>query len=458
LSWNIKYDLSWFAVLLLDLSGKLIYYIDIKTKGVTVLSIKAPKGTKDVIPEQVYKWQYIENVIREICKNFGYKEIRTPVFEHTELFQRGMGDTTDVVQKEMYTFEDKGGRSITLRPEGTASVVRSYLENNLYAAPQPSKMYYIISCYRYERPQAGRLREFHQFGVEAFGAEKPSMDAEIIALAMTLLKRLGIKGLELHINSIGCPKCRKEYNAKFIEYLKEHINDMCTTCKERYEKNPLRILDCKNDGCREIAKGAPLILNYLCEDCKNHFELLKSYLSNMNIEYGIDPYIVRGLDYYTRTVFEIISNDIGAQSTVCGGGRYDGLIQELGGPPTPGIGFGLGLERLLLTMENQGIHIPEAEPMTLFIASIGEKADMRAQSLVWQLRENSISADKDHMGKSLKAQMKYADKLGVQYTMVLGDDEIESGRANLKNMKTGEVIEVELDKLCEFFNGFVNLK
>lgn len=412
---------------------------------------KAPKGTKDVVPEQVYKWQYIEKVIREICDSFGYKEIRTPVFEHTELFQRGMGDTTDVVQKEMYTFEDKGGRSITLRPEGTASVVRSYLENSIYAGPQPTKMYYIISCYRYEKPQSGRLREFHQFGVEAFGAEKPSMDAEIISLAMTLLHRLGIKGLELNINSIGCPECRKVYNEKFIEYLKEHISDMCETCNERYLKNPLRILDCKNSKCKEIAKGAPLILDTLCEDCRTHFEMLKRYLENMNIQYNINPYIVRGLDYYTRTVFEIISNDIGAQGTVCGGGRYDGLIEELGGSPTPGIGFGLGLERLLLTMEGQGIEFPKPEPITLFIASIGDKADMKAQTLVWQLRKENISADKDHMGKSLKAQMKYADKIGAKFTMVLGDNEIDNGQAALKNMGTGEIVAVDLDKLCDFF-------
>ncbi|MDK2932561.1 MAG: histidyl-tRNA synthetase [Clostridiales bacterium] len=410
---------------------------------------KAPKGTKDVVPEESYKWQYIERTIRKVCDSYGYKEIRTPVFEHTELFERGMGDTTDVVQKEMYTFEDKGGRSITLRPEGTASAVRSYLENSLYAAPQPTKMYYIISCYRYENPQKGRLREFHQFGVEAFGSEKPSIDAEIISLAMTLLNNLGVKGLELNINSIGCPECRKEYNEKLMKYLEKHLDKLCITCKERYQKNPLRILDCKHEQCKEIGKNAPILLDNLCNSCKEHFDSLKNYLAHMNIDYNIDPFIVRGLDYYTRTVFEIISKDIGAQGTVCGGGRYDGLIEELGGSPTPGIGFGLGIERLLLTLEGQGIEIPQCEPIKVFIANIGEKAEIKAQSLVLALRKHGISAEKNHMDRSLKAQMKYADKLGVLYTMVLGEDEINTGKAKLKNMKTGEIVDIELDHLVE---------
>ncbi|MDK2801209.1 MAG: histidyl-tRNA synthetase [Clostridiales bacterium] len=410
---------------------------------------KAPKGTKDVVPEESYKWQYIERTIRKVCDSYGYKEIRTPVFEHTELFERGMGDTTDVVQKEMYTFEDKGGRSITLRPEGTASAVRSYLENSLYAAPQPTKMYYIISCYRYENPQKGRLREFHQFGVEAFGSEKPSIDAEIISLAMTLLNNLGVKGLELNINSIGCPECRKEYNEKLMKYLEKHLDKLCITCKERYQKNPLRILDCKHEQCKEIGKNAPILLDNLCNSCKEHFDSLKNYLAHMNIDYNIDPFIVRGLDYYTRTVFEIISKDIGAQGTVCGGGRYDGLIEELGGSPTPGIGFGLGIERLLLILEGQGIEIPQCEPIKVFIANIGEKAEIKAQSLVLALRKHGISAEKNHMDRSLKAQMKYADKLGVLYTMVLGEDEINTGKAKLKNMKTGEIVDIELDHLVE---------
>ncbi|MGE4283349.1 MAG: histidine--tRNA ligase, partial [Clostridia bacterium] len=384
---------------------------------------KAPKGTKDVLPNEIYKWHYIETIIRKICDSFGYRELRTPVFEHTELFERGVGDTTDVVQKEMYTFEDKGRRSITLRPEGTASAVRSFLENSLYAAPQPTKMYYLISCYRYEKPQAGRLREFHQFGTEVFGSQKPAADAEVISLAATLLNKLGIKGLELNINSIGCPECRKEYNEILKAYFKQHINKLCTTCNERYERNPLRILDCKVDNCKHIGKDAPVLLDHICDDCRAHFESLKSYLNNMEIQYNIDPYIVRGLDYYTRTVFEFVSKSIGAQGTVCGGGRYDGLIQELGGQQTPGIGFGLGLERLLITMEAQGIDIPQPNPIKLFIANIGEKAEIKAQSLTYSLRQKDISVEKDYMGRSLKAQMKYADKLGAAYTMVLGEDE-----------------------------------
>ena len=414
---------------------------------------QAPKGTKDVIPEESYKWHYLEQVIRDLCRDFGYKEIRTPVFEHTELFERGMGDTTDVVQKEMYTFTGKGDKSISLRPEGTASVVRSYLENSLYAGPQPTKMFYVIPCYRYEKPQKGRLREFHQFGAEVFGASNPSVDAEIISLAMTFFERLGVKNLALNINSIGCPECRKEYNEKLKEYLGQYLEELCQTCNDRYAKNPLRILDCKSDKCKSIAKNAPVLLDSICDDCRKHFDSVKGYLDGMGIRYNIDPGIVRGLDYYTRTVFEIISNDIGAQSTVCGGGRYDGLIEELGGSPTPGIGFGLGIERLLLVMEEQGIEMPKPEMMKLFVASIGENAEQKAQQIVMSLRKQGISADKDHMGRSVKAQMKFADKLGVQYTTVLGDNEIDNNKAVLKNMKTGETIEIELDKIAEIMKS-----
>ncbi len=415
---------------------------------------KAPKGTHDLLPEQAYKWQYVEKIIAQICENYGYKEIRTPVFEHTELFARGMGETTDVVKKEMYTFQDKGDRSITLRPEGTAPTVRSYIENSLYAMPQPVKMHYITSCYRYERPQAGRLREFHQFGVEALGTEKPSLDAEIVSMAMELLSRLGIKGLSLNINSIGCPKCRQAYNDKLKEYLKTYVDTLCAVCVERYEKNPLRILDCKIDKHHESIKNAPILIDFICESCKQHFEMFKAYLDNMHIPYQIDLGIVRGLDYYTKTVFEIVSKDIGAQSTVCGGGRYDGLVKQLGGPDTPAIGFGLGLERLILTMEAQGIHIQQPKPIKVFIAHIGEMADMKAQSLVYMIRKQGISADKDHMGKSVKAQMKYANKLGAQYTIVIGQDEIDTDKAELKNMENGETQTVELSRLAELLKGF----
>lgn len=410
---------------------------------------QAPKGTKDILPSEVYKWQYLERNIAELCKNFGYKEIRLPVFEHTELFQRGVGDTTDIVQKEMYTFLDKGGRSITLRPEGTAGVVRSYIENGMASLPQPVKLYYNITAYRYEKMQKGRYREFHQFGVEAFGAAGPHIDIEIISMLDLLFKSLGISGVELNINSIGCPKCRGEYNKLLMEYLKPNLKDLCETCNSRYERNPLRIIDCKNEDCKKVTKDAPALIENLCEECSRHFEGLRSGLDNLGIAYNIDKNIVRGLDYYTKTVFEFVSKDIGAQGTVCGGGRYDGLIEACGGNPTPGIGFAIGIERLLLVMEGQGINIPQSEGVDIFIASIGEKAGAAAQRLVYNLRKEGISAESDLMGKSLKAQMKYADKIGAVYTVVLGDDEIETNKAFLKNMQTGEQKEINLDTLVE---------
>lgn len=410
---------------------------------------QAPKGTKDILPSEVYKWQYLERNIAELCRNFGYKEIRLPVFEHTELFQRGVGDTTDIVQKEMYTFLDKGGRSITLRPEGTAGVVRSYIENGMASLPQPVKLYYNITAYRYEKMQKGRYREFHQFGVEAFGAAGPHIDIEIISMLDLLFKSLGISGVELNINSIGCPECRGEYNRLLMEYLKPNLKDLCETCNNRYERNPLRIIDCKNEDCRKVTKDAPALIENLCEDCSRHFEGLRSGLDNLGIAYNIDKNIVRGLDYYTKTVFEFVSKDIGAQGTVCGGGRYDGLIEACGGNPTPGIGFAIGIERLLLVMEGQGINIPQSGGVDIFIASIGEKAGATAQRLVYNLRKEGISAESDLMGKSVKAQMKYADKIGAVYTVVLGDDEMETNKAFLKNMQTGEQKEINLDTLVE---------
>ena len=378
---------------------------------------KAPRGTKDVVPQESYKWHYIENKIHDLCRRFGYKEVRIPVFEHTELFERGVGDTTDVVQKEMYTFEDKGGRSITLRPEGTAGTVRCFLENNLYADAQPTKMYYMLSCYRYEKPQAGRLREFHQFGIEAFGSPDSSVDAEVISMAITLLKELGVKDLKLYVNSIGCPECRKEYNNKLKDYFNGYIGELCETCKTRLDKNPMRIIDCKVPRCGEIGHNAPKILNEQCPECTEHYNKLCNYLDTMGIEYEIDDTIVRGLDYYTTTVFEIKSEGL----VVCGGGRYNGLVEELGGKPTPGVGFGLGLERLLLVLENQGLLPEDNSNVKLYIANIGENADMFAQKLVNELRSKAVSAEKDLMSRSLKAQM--------------------------KNMKTGEQQEVEINKL-----------
>lgn len=407
--------------------------------------INKPRGTEDILPADSPLWQRIEQTAREVCAAYGYREIRTPVFEDTALFQRGVGDTTDVVQKEMYTFEDKGGRSITLRPEGTASLVRSFIENSLYAEPQPTKLCYLISCYRYEKPQSGRLREFHQFGVECFGGTSDATDAEIIALAMTFFQRLGIQNLKLNLNSIGCPVCKKEYNEKLKAYFSQYRDRLCDTCKGRLEKNPMRIIDCKSEICSEIAKAAPKMIDYLCEDCRGHLDKTLSYLDAMKIPYRMDPDIVRGLDYYTRTVFEITSDALGAQSTVCGGGRYNGLVEELGGKPTEGIGFAVGLERLIMIMKKQGLDlaVPKAAP-DIFVAAIGNDADILAQKLVFALRSMGCHAERDLCGRSVKAQMKYANKLGAAYSMVLGDDETAAGQAELKNMQTGETVSVPL--------------
>ncbi|NJD02473.1 MAG: histidine--tRNA ligase [Ruminiclostridium sp.] len=410
---------------------------------------QAPKGTRDILPDEIYKWHYIEKVIEKLCKCFGYKEIRIPVFEHTELFQRGVGDTTDIVQKEMYTFPDKGGRSISLRPEGTAGVVRSYIENGMASMPQPIKLYYNLAIYRYENVQKGRYREFHQFGVEAFGSKEPSIDVEIISILSMLFDRLGLNQVNLNINSIGCPNCRSAYNEKLKDYFKPSIQQLCFNCRNRFEKNPLRIIDCKEEQCKKIIANAPALMDNLCGECLAHFEGVKAGLENLDIKFSIDKNIVRGLDYYTKTVFEFVSEDVGTQGTICGGGRYDGLVETCGGPPTPGIGFGLGIERLLLKMESQGIQIPEPSPMDIYIASIGPKADVFAQNLVYRLRGQGVSADKDHMAKSLKAQMKYADKLGYTHIIVLGDEEIESNKAVLKNMKTGEQKDISVDSIID---------
>ncbi|MFA7572316.1 MAG: histidine--tRNA ligase [Lutispora sp.] len=413
------------------------------------MKIQGPKGTKDVLPSQAYKWHYIESKIRELCSINGYYEVRTPVFEHTELFERGVGETTDIVQKEMYTFMDKGGRSITLKPEGTAPAVRAFIENNIFNEPQPTKMYYITPCYRYERPQAGRLREFHQFGIEAFGTQDPYIDAEVISVGMALFKTLGIRNLELRINSVGCPKCRKEYNAKLKAFLHPELSHLCKFCQDRFNTNPLRILDCKEEKCKERLANAPYMLDNLCDDCKTHFEGLKKGLDIIGLDYIVDPKIVRGLDYYTKTAFEIVSNDIGSQGTVCGGGRYDGLIEVCGGPSTPGVGFGLGLERLLLIMESQGISIPEQENIQIFIAAMGEKANDMAMKLMFMLREASIRAEKDYLSRSLKAQMKYANKIKAKNVIVIGDEEIQKEIIRIKNMENGQEVNVPLNNIDE---------
>lgn len=414
--------------------------------------ITIPKGTKDVLPADSYKWQYVESVARELAKRFNFKEIRTPVFEHTELFLRSVGETTDVVTKEMYTFRDKGDRSITLKPEGTAGVARSFIENGMYGGVLPAKTFYLTPAFRYERPQAGRLREFHQFGVEFFGAKGANADAETILLAHTLLETLGLK-VKLFINSIGCPVCRAAYNKALKEFFAPHLGELCPDCKTRHEKNPLRLLDCKEESCRKINANAPSILDYLCPDCAAHFESLKDLLTAAGLDYEINPRIVRGLDYYTRTVFEFVSNDIGAQGTVCGGGRYDGLIEELGGPSTPAVGFGLGIERLLLLMEASGAHFPESDKPAVYIAGMDAASRKKAFSLAVQLRKAGVSVETDHMERSIKAQFKYADKLGASRVAVIGGNELESGVMNVKNMSTGESESVPFDQAIEYFSA-----
>lgn len=415
------------------------------------LLTNAIKGTQDVLPQDSYKNRFVEQTLAEIAGNYGFREIRTPVFEHTELFNRSVGDTTDVVQKEMYTFMDKGDRSITLRPEGTAGAVRAFLEHGLFNEALPQKVFYLTSCYRYEKPQAGRLREFHQFGVECFGAESPAADAEVIALANEIFGFLGVKGLELQINSIGCPTCRAKYQEALKAYFESKKGDLCATCLSRLDRNPMRILDCKSPVCSGIAKDAPVVLDYLCDDCKDHFEKLKKYLDAMNIAYKINPTIVRGLDYYTKTVFEFVATGIGAQGTVCGGGRYDGLCEELGGNHMPALGFGLGLERLMLVLEAQGIKLPEDQKCNLYVAPAGEAASLYAAGLVNDLRAGGMFTLFDVSDRGIKAQMKYANKIGAEYVVVIGDNELESGTAKLKNMESGEEMEVKLETLADDF-------
>lgn len=413
------------------------------------LLTKAPRGTADLLPSESYKLRFLEKTLADTAELYGFQEIRTPVFEHTELFQRGVGETTDVVQKEMYTFEDNGHRSITLRPEGTAGTVRAFLEHGLFNEPLPQKYYYLTSCYRYEKPQAGRLREFHQFGVEVFGAESPAQDAEIIALASHFFDTFELENIRLEINSIGCRNCRKDYQAALKAYFTENIDRLCDTCRDRLERNPMRILDCKNPECGEVAKDAPKVLDYLCEDCDRHFKSVQRYLRAMDIPFSVNAGIVRGLDYYTRTVFEFVSDAIGAQGTVCGGGRYDGLVEELGGSPTPACGFGLGIERLRLLMEAQGIEFPEAQRPDIYIAPANADCSFEAMRLTEDLRRFGLTALTDVSGRSIKAQMKYANKTNALFTMILGEDEIASKHGKVKNMDSGDVTEVDLSDFAE---------
>lgn len=417
---------------------------------------RAVKGTNDILPNDSEKWQFVESTMLDTASLYGFKEIRVPVFEHTEVFKRSVGDTTDVVQKEMYTFDDKGGRSITLRPELTAGVIRSSIENGLVNGALPLKVCYIGGCYRYEKPQAGRLREFHQFGVECIGAKEPTADAEVISLANSVLNNIGIKNISLEINSIGCPECRKEYHKALKEYFSSKSEELCGTCNERLDRNPMRILDCKSPVCSEIAAKAPVVLDYLCDECREHFEKVKQYLTAMGIAFKVNPHIVRGLDYYTRTVFEFVSGDIGAQSTVCGGGRYDGLVSQMGGPVVPSLGFAMGIERLMLVLKNQNAEFPDDAKTELYIATMGEKAQVKALALATELRKEGFSAETDICGRGLKAQMKYANKIGAKYTMVLGDTEVDGNFANLKNMASGEETNIHLDNLAEEFFGVIN--
>ena len=412
--------------------------------------INIPKGTKDVLPEQSYKWQFVESTARAVADGFNLREIRTPVFEHTELFSRGVGETTDVVNKEMYTFEDKGGRSITLKPEGTAGVARSFIENGLANSPLPLKSFYITPCYRYERPQAGRLREFHQFGIEVFGSAEPEADAEVIFAASTFLKNLGVKDVRLEINSIGCKTCRAAYNAALKDYFRPRLDKMCETCRDRFDKNPLRIIDCKEEECKNIVAGAPKILDYLCPDCAAHFEKVQKNLTALGIEFTVNPNIVRGLDYYSRTVFEFVSTSIGAQGTVCGGGRYDGLMRQLGGGDVPAIGFAAGLERLLLLMENTSVAFPKPPVPRIYIAGMDGASRLKAFETVNVLRVNGVSAECDLMSRSLKAQLKYADKIGAEYSAVIGESELLSGSVALKRMSDGQTVTVAFADILQF--------
>ncbi|RKJ40269.1 histidine--tRNA ligase [Acutalibacter sp. 1XD8-33] len=406
------------------------------------LITKAPKGTADLVPADTHLWRLAEQVLISEAELNGFAEIRTPAFEHTELFQRGMGDVTDVVEKQMYTFEDKAGRSVTLRPEGTAGTVRAMLENGLYNAGYPVKLYYNIPCYRYEKPQAGRMREFRTFGVELFGTAEPIADAQLIALAMSAFRRMGLEDVGLQLNSIGCPTCRKEYHAALKEYFSASREKLCPTCLSRLDRNPMRILDCKNPECQELAAAAPKITEYLCGDCRQHFSQVQAYLAALGIGFTLDPGLVRGLDYYTRTVFEFPSQTLGF--ALGGGGRYDGLVEEIGGPSTPALGFGLGMDRLMLALKEQHVDFPEPVKCEVYIAAMGPAAQVKALTLVNTLHSCGVPADCDICGRGLKAQMKYAGKTGAKFSMVLGEDELASGKAVLKDMSTGETRKVDI--------------
>lgn len=420
------------------------------------MKLSLPKGTKDILPNQIHLWQKAERVFAEVCAQYGFSEIRIPTFEHTDIFERGVGNATDVVRKEMYTFEDKGGRSITLRPEGTAGVVRSFIENGMGSMPSPVKLFYNITAFRYEKMQKGRYREFHQFGVEAFGSSGPEIDAEIISLLCTFFERVGIAQTRLCINSIGCPSCRPIYHQALVEYFSDKVAAMCDDCKARYEINPQRMIDCKEQRCKPFVTEAPRQIEYLCQDCRTHFSGLQASLSSLDITYEVDPSIVRGLDYYSRTVFEFVSDHVGTQGTICGGGRYDRLVETMGGPSVPGIGFAMGVERFLMEADSQGVVLSEREPVKLCLVHMSDASYQKVFQLAHRLRRAGISCEVDLMGRSFRAQMKYANKLGIPYMIVIGDDEVASGKAKIKRMKDGFEMDIEISDLPEQAALFMN--
>ncbi len=408
---------------------------------------QAPRGTNDWFGDKMRTRTQVEAMARDLCEKFNIKEIITPIFEHTVLFQRGVGETTDVVQKEMYTFIDKGGRSMTLKPEGTAGAIRAYVENGMYAGPQPVKMFYITPAFRYETPQSGRLRQHHQFGVEFVGSPNPMAEVEVMTLVSTLIKKIGLKDAKLHINSIGCPKCKKVYNEALISYLKEHEDGLCNTCKERMERNPLRVIDCKESGCKEIVKDAPRTIDYLCEECDAHFKELQRLLTELEIPFEVDTGIVRGLDYYTKTVFEFVNSD---GFTLCGGGRYDNLVYEIDGKESqPSVGFGMGIERILYFLEQENIELAPEKPVDLYVGIMGDAAKAKAYKLVYDLRLSGFIVETDYMNRSVKAQMKYANKLNCRYAIIIGENELTTNTGRIKNMETGEETETSLDSLSE---------
>ncbi|WP_337407508.1 histidine--tRNA ligase [Acidaminococcus intestini] len=410
----------------------------------------APRGTKDILPGAVNGWRYVESVLRDVCREFNYQEIRTPIFEHTELFQRGIGDGTDVVDKEMYTFNDRSGRSITLRPENTAAVVRSFVENKLYAEPMPLKVFYIGPMFRYDRPQAGRMRQFHQFGVEAMGSPSPVVDAETILLAITVLKRLGLKDLKLKINSVGCPKCRPQHRTLLQDYFRPHLKELCEDCQNRFDRSPLRILDCKVDHDKPFMAGAPKITDSLCEECHDHFEMVKKLLDEAGVDYEVDSTLVRGLDYYTKTAYEVQYSPLGAQSAVGGGGRYDGLVEELGGPSTPGVGFAMGLERIILALEKQGLLKSEKEAIDVFAVVPDEGGTADAFKAVMTLREAGYSCDMNQIGRSMKAQMKQADRTGARFALIFGEEERSRGAVTVRNMADSSQEEIKRSEIVSY--------